>query len=97
MEILYLYGSYNIYMTVMFHVTTSYIPISNSWPSGARSISLEVNLGPVPRKALPFSCHMISSATQADSVQSVSKKGKKECVFPVGLPDTWMKSGNIYH
>lgn len=52
-----------------------------------RSISLEVNLGPVPRKALPFSCHMISSATQADSLQSVSKKGKKECVFPVGLPE----------
>eukprot|EP00435_Cladocopium_sp_Y103_P049544 s854_g15.t1 len=52
-----------------------------------RSISLEVNLGPVPRKALPFSCHMISSAAQADTVQSVKGKGKKECVFPVGLPE----------
>ncbi|CAK9085427.1 Heterogeneous nuclear ribonucleoprotein U (hnRNP U) (Scaffold-attachment factor A) (SAF-A) [Durusdinium trenchii] len=53
-----------------------------------RNISLEVNLGPACRKPLPFTCHMVAGAAASDVVVSASKtKGKKECVFPIGLPD----------
>ena len=53
-----------------------------------RNISLEVNLGPTPRKPLPFSCHMLAGAAAQDVVVSgKAKAGKKECVFPIGLPD----------
>ncbi|CAJ1363719.1 unnamed protein product [Effrenium voratum] len=53
-----------------------------------RNVSLEVNLGPAPRAALPFSCHMVAAATQGDVVQTASKKlAKQECIFPVGLPE----------
>jgi len=56
-----------------------------------KNVSLDANLGPVPRVPLPFSCTMISSAAVEDVETSVvSKKrpdGKSEFVMPVGLPD----------
>jgi len=54
-----------------------------------KNVSLEVNLGPVPRKALPFSCHMVGGAAAADVEVTPKAKagGKKEVVFPVGLPE----------
>ena len=52
-----------------------------------RNISLEVNLGPVPRKALPFTCHMLASAAASDVAQTPKLPKKKECIFPIGLPE----------
>jgi len=56
-----------------------------------KNVSLEVNLGPIPRRSLPFTCHMVAGAAAAD-VEVVKSKagaagGKHEVVFPVGLPD----------
>lgn len=52
-----------------------------------RNISLEVNLGPIPRKALPFTCHMLAAAAVSDVAQTPKSPGKKECIFPIGLPE----------
>ena len=53
-----------------------------------RNVSVEVNFGPTPCKALPFRCHMLASAAAADVEASPCKAaGKKpEVVLPVGLP-----------
>ena len=52
-----------------------------------RNISLEANLGPTPRKPLPFTCHMIGGAQASDAVQVAKKAKKPEIVFPIGLPE----------
>ncbi|CAE6972650.1 Hnrnpu [Symbiodinium natans] len=53
-----------------------------------KNVSVEVNFGPTPRKALPFSCHMLASAAAADVEASPCKAANKkpEVVLPVGLP-----------
>jgi len=52
-----------------------------------KNVSLEVNLGPSPRVALPFKCRMLSDASAAD-VETVKQAAatKPTVVFPVGLP-----------
>eukprot|EP00438_Fugacium_kawagutii_P015723 Skav235346 [mRNA] locus=scaffold520:1265286:1272743:- [translate_table: standard] len=57
------------------------------WLKRFLSATEEVNLGPVARKALPFTCHMLAGAAASDVVLKAAGKGKKECVFPVGLPE----------
>jgi len=55
-----------------------------------RNVSLQMNFGPHPIKALPFKCRGVQSAAQADVVVTPSsrpKTGKYEVLFPVGFPD----------
>eukprot|EP00930_Biecheleria_cincta_P023397 TRINITY_DN16912_c0_g1_i1.p1 TRINITY_DN16912_c0_g1~~TRINITY_DN16912_c0_g1_i1.p1 ORF type:complete len:871 (-),score=228.44 TRINITY_DN16912_c0_g1_i1:111-2696(-) len=55
-----------------------------------KNVSLEVNLGPTPRVALPFVCRMVADAASDDLeiLQLTGRKdGKCEVVFPVGLPE----------
>jgi len=55
-----------------------------------RAVSLQVNMGPVPAKALPFSCRMVQGAATADAVvadAAVPKDGKYEVLVPVAFPD----------
>lgn len=54
-----------------------------------KNMSLEVNFGPVPRAALPFTCHMLQQAAAEDVEVKAStrKDGKSDFVLPVALPD----------
>lgn len=54
-----------------------------------RHISLQLNMGPSPLKALPFQCRMLQSAAKADVEVSPdpSLAGKFEVLVPVGIPD----------
>jgi len=55
-----------------------------------RSVSLQVNMGSLPLKALPFSCRMIQGAATADAVvaeAAAPKDGKYEVLVPVAFPD----------
>lgn len=55
-----------------------------------RNLTVDVNFGPVVRKALPFTCRMVGDAAKDDvAVTKVSKPkdGKYEVVFPVGMPE----------
>jgi len=55
-----------------------------------RNVSVHVNFGPEPLKALPFKCRMLQGAAQADvkSARSAeSKDGKYEVLLPVAFPD----------
>lgn len=54
-----------------------------------RNVTLQVNFGPQPLKALPFKCRSMGSAASADVVKAVSeapKDGKYDVLFPVGFP-----------
>ena len=53
-----------------------------------KNVSLDVNFGPSPRKALPFRCHMLAGAAAADVEASLCKASAKkpEVILPVGLP-----------
>ncbi|CAE7818095.1 Hnrnpu [Symbiodinium sp. CCMP2592] len=53
-----------------------------------KNVSLDVNFGPSPRKALPFRCHMLAGAAAADVEASPCKASAKkpEVILPVGLP-----------
>lgn len=55
-----------------------------------KNVTLQVNFGPVPEVALPFTCHFLGAAGAADvDIKKVPAPagGKHEVVFPVGLPD----------
>jgi len=55
-----------------------------------RNVTVDVNFGPVARKALPFKCRMVGDAAQEDLTLTTvkpPKDGKYEVVFPVGLPE----------
>lgn len=54
-----------------------------------KNLSLEVDFGPVPRVALPFTCHMLQQAAAEDVEVKASKRkdGKSDFVLPVGLPE----------
>jgi len=54
-----------------------------------KNVSLEVNFGPSSRAPLPFACRMVGDAAAADTeaTKLVPSKGKKQVVFPVGLPE----------
>eukprot|EP00930_Biecheleria_cincta_P097596 TRINITY_DN892_c0_g2_i1.p1 TRINITY_DN892_c0_g2~~TRINITY_DN892_c0_g2_i1.p1 ORF type:complete len:869 (-),score=256.49 TRINITY_DN892_c0_g2_i1:48-2276(-) len=54
-----------------------------------KGVSLEVNFGPLPRVALPFSCRMVGDAAAVDTeaAQMSTSTGKNQVVFPVGLPE----------
>jgi len=54
-----------------------------------KNVTLEANFGPVSRAPLPFACRMLGDAAAADTVASTLKPsaGKKQVVFPVGLPE----------
>lgn len=53
-----------------------------------KNVSVDVNLGPSPRTALPFHCHMLAGAAAADVEASPCKAlaKKPEVILPVGLP-----------
>eukprot|EP00930_Biecheleria_cincta_P069928 TRINITY_DN575_c0_g3_i1.p1 TRINITY_DN575_c0_g3~~TRINITY_DN575_c0_g3_i1.p1 ORF type:complete len:877 (-),score=289.78 TRINITY_DN575_c0_g3_i1:28-2658(-) len=54
-----------------------------------KNVTLEVNFGPTSRAPLPFACRMLGDAAAEDTVASTLKPsaGKKQVVFPVGLPE----------
>mmetsp|Transcript_109157 Transcript_109157/g.204746 ORF Transcript_109157/g.204746 Transcript_109157/m.204746 type:complete len:858 (-) Transcript_109157:335-2908(-) len=55
-----------------------------------RNVSVQVNFGPLPLKALPFKCRLLGSAAKADTAAtllSTPKDGKYELVLPVAFPD----------
>jgi len=53
-----------------------------------KGVSVHVNFGPSPLKALPFKCRMVQDAVQAESaVVKAPAAGKSEVLFPVSLPD----------
>jgi len=54
-----------------------------------KNVTLQVNFGATPLVALPFRCHTLGEAAAADVevVEALTKSGKPEVVFPVGLPD----------
>eukprot|EP00930_Biecheleria_cincta_P069924 TRINITY_DN575_c0_g1_i1.p1 TRINITY_DN575_c0_g1~~TRINITY_DN575_c0_g1_i1.p1 ORF type:complete len:897 (-),score=279.03 TRINITY_DN575_c0_g1_i1:219-2840(-) len=54
-----------------------------------KNVSLEVNFGPSSRAPLPFACRMVGDAAAADTEATTvtPSKGKKQVVFPVGLPE----------
>lgn len=54
-----------------------------------KNVSLQVNFGPVPLKALPFKCRMVGDAAEEDIelVKSVPVENP-ELVVPVGVPET---------
>jgi len=55
-----------------------------------RGISVHVNFGPSAMCELPFKCHTLQGAAQADAevaVSAASKDGKFEVVLPVAFPD----------
>lgn len=55
-----------------------------------RNVSLHVNFGPEPLKALPFKCRMLQAAAQDDVMvapPAVPNDGKFEVMWPVGVPD----------
>eukprot|EP00932_Pfiesteria_piscicida_P021975 SRR837773.8748.p1 GENE.SRR837773.8748~~SRR837773.8748.p1 ORF type:complete len:807 (-),score=339.40 SRR837773.8748:79-2499(-) len=53
-----------------------------------KNVTVQVNCGPTPLAALPFKCHMLGEAAQAD-VQAGPKEhsGPGQLVLPVGLPE----------
>jgi len=55
-----------------------------------KNVTLQVNYGTAPCAPLPFKCHMLAEAAQADVELASSPKtgdGKCEVVVPVGLPE----------
>lgn len=53
-----------------------------------KNVAVDVNFGPAPKKALPFTCRMLKDAAAADvEVAAPAKSKKNEVLFPVGLPD----------
>merc|ERR1712194_18109 len=56
-----------------------------------KNVTLQVNWGPTPKKALPFKCRMLRDASTADlevvSAAPPAKDGKNEILFPVAIPD----------
>eukprot|EP00931_Biecheleriopsis_adriatica_P077426 TRINITY_DN50_c0_g1_i2.p1 TRINITY_DN50_c0_g1~~TRINITY_DN50_c0_g1_i2.p1 ORF type:complete len:847 (-),score=293.16 TRINITY_DN50_c0_g1_i2:58-2529(-) len=55
-----------------------------------RNMSIQVNMGPTPLKALPFTCRMVQGAAKDEAVTSEDKApkgGKHEVLVPVGFPD----------
>lgn len=55
-----------------------------------KNVTLQVNFGPAPRVALPFTCRMLADAASADveiAAASAPADDKYEVVFPVGLPE----------
>eukprot|EP00931_Biecheleriopsis_adriatica_P077427 TRINITY_DN50_c0_g1_i3.p1 TRINITY_DN50_c0_g1~~TRINITY_DN50_c0_g1_i3.p1 ORF type:complete len:821 (-),score=308.17 TRINITY_DN50_c0_g1_i3:116-2341(-) len=55
-----------------------------------RNMSVQVNMGPTPLRALPFTCNMIQGAAKEDAAVSEEKPpkgGKHEVLMPVGFPD----------
>jgi len=55
-----------------------------------RSVSVQVNFGPIALKPLPFTCRMLQSAAASDvtvSPSKMSKDGKYEVLMPVAFPD----------
>jgi len=55
-----------------------------------RGVTVQVHFGPVPLKALPFSCCMVQGAAQADAAVSPMvqpKDGRYEVMMPVAFPD----------
>lgn len=53
-----------------------------------KNFNVQVNLGPKPLKALPFTCRMLADAAAADlEVTKPVASSKNEVLFPVGLPD----------
>ena len=53
-----------------------------------RHVSVQVNMGATPMKALPFQCRMIQSAAKGDveALPDPSLAGKFEVLIPVGIP-----------
>eukprot|EP00931_Biecheleriopsis_adriatica_P116143 TRINITY_DN91827_c0_g1_i1.p1 TRINITY_DN91827_c0_g1~~TRINITY_DN91827_c0_g1_i1.p1 ORF type:complete len:779 (+),score=244.32 TRINITY_DN91827_c0_g1_i1:71-2407(+) len=54
-----------------------------------RNVSVQVNMGPTPFKALPFNCRLLQAAATADVMVSKDqpKDGKYQVMVPVGVPD----------
>eukprot|EP00928_Gymnodinium_smaydae_P012777 TRINITY_DN1465_c0_g1_i1.p1 TRINITY_DN1465_c0_g1~~TRINITY_DN1465_c0_g1_i1.p1 ORF type:complete len:1023 (-),score=217.72 TRINITY_DN1465_c0_g1_i1:114-3182(-) len=55
-----------------------------------RSVSIQVNFGPMPMAKLPFACRMLQGAAQEDVVLRTTApltNGKYDVVFPICLPD----------
>lgn len=53
-----------------------------------RNVTVQVNMGPEPFKALPFKCRTVQGAAAADVLETtVPKDAKYEIVLPVCLPD----------
>lgn len=55
-----------------------------------RNVSVQVNFGPSPARALPFKCRAVSDAAKDDTEVAQStppKDGKYEVVVPVAFPD----------
>lgn len=55
-----------------------------------RGATLRVNFGPIAMRPLPFTCRMVGDASKADCIVSSPQdptNGKRQVLFPVGLPD----------
>jgi len=52
-----------------------------------RNMSVQVNMGPTPMKALPFTCTMVGGAAEKDAKVAAAPPAKSTVVFPVALPD----------
>lgn len=52
-----------------------------------RNVSLQVNFGPEPLKALPFKCRALQGAADKDCQVTKVADGKCEVLFPVAIPD----------
>lgn len=55
-----------------------------------KNVTLQINLGPTPKKPLPFKCRMLRDAAAEDlEMCSVTAPlgGRREVLFPIGLPD----------
>jgi len=56
-----------------------------------KNMTLQVNWGPTPKRSLPFSCRMLRGAAAEDlELAPITEDGKREVLFPVGLPDQGM-------
>lgn len=58
-----------------------------------KGVSLQVNFGPSPMKALPFKCRMLQDASTEDiegasAMELEAEVSKPVALFPVGLPDS---------
>merc|ERR1719382_702151 len=51
-----------------------------------RNMTLQANLGPKPKVALPFLCRTVADAAADDAEVVAAPSGKCEALFPVGLP-----------
>lgn len=52
-----------------------------------KNLTLHVNMGPDSLAGMPFACRMVQDAAQKDVEVTAKKTGKKELLFPVGIPN----------